>query len=106
MGCTSSTYDERTVSGAAPAAVLDAPVLLKAGWDAICDQVVFVETRLEVRQARARQRGWNADELARREASQTPLAEKRARATAVIENSGSPAQTAIQVEALWRQWGL
>jgi dephospho-CoA kinase len=56
-----------------PAAVLDAALLLEAGWDRLCDQVVFVDAPQEQRFARARSRGWDGGELARREAPQLPL---------------------------------
>jgi dephospho-CoA kinase len=83
------------------AAVLDAPVMLKAGWDAFCDHIVFVEAPEEVRRARALARGWSQEDIARRESVQEPLEVKRARAEFVIDNSGTPEQTRKQVERLW-----
>lgn len=82
-------------------AVLDAPVMLKAGWDAFCDHIVFVEASEEVRRARALTRGWCQEDIARRESVQEPLEVKRARADFVIDNSGTPEQTRGQVERLW-----
>ncbi len=90
----------------ATAVVLDAPVMFKAGWDQICDKIVFVESSTLLRQQRASQRGWDIDELAAREAWQTPLAEKRSRSTDVIDNSGSKEETYIQARDLWRSWKL
>lgn len=84
-------------------AVLDAPVMLKAGWDAFCDHVVFIEASQEVRRARALARGWRQEEFAARESAQEPLQVKRARADFVIDNSGPAAETRSQVEALWRK---
>lgn len=89
-----------------PAVVLDAPVMFKAGWDLLCDEIVFVEVPLEVRQKRADSRGWEPGELARREQRQTSLRDKREAATSVIDNSGSKASTFQQVLALWRSWAL
>ena len=83
-------------------AVLDAPVMLKAGWDTFCDHIVFVETPEGVRRARATARGWRQEDIAAREAVQEPLAVKRRRADFVIDNSGSHDQTLAQVERLWR----
>jgi dephospho-CoA kinase len=83
-------------------AVLDAPVMLKAGWDAFCDHVVFIEAPQEVRCARALARGWRQEDFAARESAQEPLELKRARADFVIDNSGTPEETRAQVEALWR----
>src|SRR4029079_3549152 len=39
--------------------VLDAPVMLTAGWHRLCDKVVFVDAPRSVRAARARARGWS-----------------------------------------------
>lgn len=89
-----------------PAVVLDAPVMFKAGWDRLCDQIVFVDAPRAVRLERARQRGWSADELDRRESRQAPLELKRSRATAVIDNSQSKSQTYQQAVQLWTGWGL
>ena len=83
-------------------AVLDAPVMLKAGWDTYCDHIVFVEASEGMRRARAAARGWRQEDIAAREAVQEPLAIKRQRADFVIDNSGSPGQTLAQVERLWR----
>lgn len=84
-------------------AVLDAPVMLKAGWDAFCDHVVFIDAPQEVRRARALARGWRQEEFAARESAQEPLEVKRARADFVIDNSGRTEETRSQVEALWRK---
>lgn len=77
----------------APRIVLDVPLLLENesehGLAAQCDALVFVEADETLRDARAASvRGWPAGEVARREAAQLPLAEKRARADQVIENRG------------------
>jgi dephospho-CoA kinase len=70
--------------------LLDAAVLLEAEWNPLCDAIVFLDTPVEQRRARVQaSRGWSADELARREESQLPLAEKRAAADFVVDNSGT-----------------
>lgn len=89
-----------------PATVLDAPVMFKAGWDQLCDKVVFVEVPQKVRKQRAACRGWDQDELAKRESRQTPVSEKRNLSTDVIDNSGSMQETFLQVRDLWRKWKL
>lgn len=67
--------------------VIDAPLLFEAGVDGECDAVIFVDTPRELRLRRVTQgRGWAEDELARREAAQMPLSEKRARCQAVVAN--------------------
>ncbi len=68
------------------AAVLDAPVMLKAGWDALCDEIWFIDAPREVRLQRALDRGWSPEQFQAREAAQEPLEEKRLRADRIIEN--------------------
>jgi dephospho-CoA kinase len=85
-------------------ALLDAPLLLEGGLVQWCDQVVFVDAPLAVRQARAAGRGWPPDELARREAAQLSLADKQARATATLDNSRDLAHVAAQVDKLLQRW--
>jgi dephospho-CoA kinase len=85
-------------------ALLDAPLLLEGGLSVYCDRVVFVDAPLALRQARASERGWSADELTRREATQLPLDQKRARASAVIDNGRDLAHVTAQVDALLQRW--
>ncbi len=71
------------------AVLLDAALLLEVGWDRRCAAVVYIETPDEVRRSRVLQeRGWTTEQLAAREASQWPPAEKRLRATHVVTNDG------------------
>jgi dephospho-CoA kinase len=87
--------------------VLDAAVMLEAGWNNICDRIVYVHTPRPLRLARLReQRGWTADEVAARERAQLSLSEKAARADAAINNAGPPEDLARQVDALLRRWRL
>lgn len=84
-----------------PAAVLDAALLLKAGWDRYCDYVLFVEAPESARIERALARGWSVEQWEAREAAQISLAEKRRRSDVVIDNSGTPETTAAQVGRFW-----
>jgi dephospho-CoA kinase len=93
--------DELARNGVA-AAVLDAPVMLKAGWDKFCDVVIYIDAPDEVRLSRALSRGWTREELAAREAAQEGLDAKRRRADFVVDNSGSEEYTQQQIERLWR----
>jgi dephospho-CoA kinase len=69
--------------------LLDAAVLLEAGWNSLCDALVYIDAPDEQRTARvAAGRRWSSDELQSREASQLPLERKRAAADCVIDNSG------------------
>jgi dephospho-CoA kinase len=81
--------------------VLDAAVMLEAGWHEFCDLVMFVHAPRSARLKRlADQRGWTAEEVEARERAQLPLAEKISRAHYVIDNSGSAQETAQQIEDL------
>ena len=77
-----------TLRARAPrAVVLDCALLFEGGLDPLCDVTVVVETDETSRRARvAAQRGWTADEVARRESAQLSAAEKRARADRVLAN--------------------
>ena len=91
-------------SAAAAAVILDAPVLIKAGWDAFCDGIVYVDAPREIRLQRALTRGWTKEDFAAREAAQESLDTKRQLADWTIDNSGSLESTRAQVEQLWRLW--
>lgn len=81
-------------SGRYQAVILDAAVLLEAGWRDACDAVVFLDTSEPMRQQRVRDgRGWTAEQLRQREASQLPLAEKIAQSDGVIANDGDLSAT-------------
>jgi dephospho-CoA kinase len=67
--------------------VLDAAILLEAGWDDLCDRIVFVDAPREERMRRVQeQRGWSREALEARERAQWPADEKRVRADVVINN--------------------
>ena len=77
---------ERAAAGLAPAVVLDAAILLEAGWDDLCDRIVFVEASWPVRLARvSRSRGWSAEVLRAREAAQWSCESKKAMAHVVLD---------------------
>jgi dephospho-CoA kinase len=82
-------------------AVLDAALLLEAGWDGMCEKTVFVESPRQSRLARALARGWTEEDFAAREGVQESLDRKRPRADVILDNSGSPERTRAQVEQLW-----
>ncbi len=92
------------VDGSALIAILDAPLLIEAGWLPRCREVVFVDTPLEARQKLAAQRGWSPEELSRRESNQVSLEEKRKAATAVVINDGSLLNLYNQVDDLYREF--
>jgi len=86
------------------AVILDAALILEAGWRDFCDAVVFIDTPFDERLARvARSRGWSRDELQLREASQYPLERKRTEADYVVENSSDGPSGLSQLEAVYSQ---
>ena len=102
--CLQGEIAEIERSGTAKVIVLDAPVLLKAGWNRYCDKIVFVEAPREARIERALSRGWTREEFVRREAAQESLDAKRKLADAVLDNSGPPESVRAEVERMWRQF--
>jgi dephospho-CoA kinase len=87
--------------------VLDAAIMLEAGWDAVCDRLVYVDAPRDVRLRRlAGQRGWSEKEVEARENAQLPLTAKAARADHVLDNSATPEHLNRQVDDLLRRWGL
>jgi len=69
-----------------PVVVIDAALLFEAGWDKLCDKILFVDAPRDVRLERAVARGWSTEQFAAREAVQIPPEEKRRRADIVIRN--------------------
>ncbi|MHB1036684.1 MAG: dephospho-CoA kinase [Pirellulales bacterium] len=92
---------ELAEGGNVAALVLDAPLLLEAGWEKLCDRIVFVDAPREVRLARALARGWSETQFAARENAQKSLDQKRMRADVIIDNSGSPEATKTHVARFW-----
>jgi dephospho-CoA kinase len=88
--------------GQAPAVVLDAAILFEAGWDDLCDRVVFVDAPAEQRLARlVAQRGWTAEQLAARERAQLPPDQKRGRADVVLVNDAGPESLRAAIDRAW-----
>ena len=84
-----------------PAVVLDAPVLLEAGWGQMCNIVLMVEVPRDVRLKRALQRGWTEAEFDRREAAQWPIEDKRGAAHVTITNAGTEEELRQAVREFW-----
>src|SRR3989441_1071187 len=83
--------------------VVEAAVLLEAGWRPLVDRVWVVSTRREHAIARiVAARGLTREEVERRLDAQLSDAERRRQADLVIENDGPPAALQAAVEAAWR----
>jgi dephospho-CoA kinase len=75
-----------------PYVILDVPLLLESGWKDECDEVWCVQIEPQRHAALLAARGWDAEELARRQRRQLPWSEKRRQSTWVIENNGTVEQ--------------
>jgi dephospho-CoA kinase len=86
----------------APAPVLlDAAILFEAGWNDLCDLVVFVDAPRSERLGRAASdRGWSEADFAARERAQWPCEQKRRRADLVIRNDAGLDSLRSEVESL------
>ncbi len=67
------------------AIILDAPLLVEAGWGNLCDYILFIDTPDEVRMQRALGRGWTVQQWQDREAAQASMDQKRRAATHFID---------------------
>jgi len=86
-----------------PAVVLDAPLLLEAGWSPLCDLLVMVDSPRDDRLARAQARGWSSQEFARRESAQWPIDEKQRAAHVLIANDGTLDELREAVRDVWER---
>ncbi len=90
--------------GDSNALVIDAAILLEAGWDDLCDRILFVDAPEPLRLERlAESRGWNADQLNAREQAQWPLESKRQRADFVLSNDSTPEDLQSAIGLLWEK---
>jgi dephospho-CoA kinase len=87
--------------------VLDAAVMLEAGWNNEVDRIVYISAPRDLRLGRlARRSGWIDADLAAREAAQWPEEVKQSRVDAVILNDADADALQGQVDELLKQWGL
>lgn len=85
------------------AVVIDAAIMLKAGWAHHCDVLVFVDASRSVRLQRAMKRGWTEVQFDAREAQQWPVEQKRAHCQFVVNNGGSLESMKQQAAEVWTQ---
>lgn len=91
----------------APLIVLDAAIMLEAGWHEVCDELIYIDVPRELRLQRVQsQRNWTESDLDAREQAQWPLDQKRARADHVIDNSQSRDDLLRQINSLLAHWGI
>lgn len=84
--------------------VIDAPLLVEAGMDRLCDEIVFVHAPKAERVKRVRKtRGWTGRTLETREKRQKSLDVKRRNADTVVRNADARKETSAQVRTLWQR---
>ena len=83
-------------------AAVEAPLLFEAGLADCFTLTVCVHAEPAVRRARALKRGWNAKELARREAAQFGAERKAALADLVLANDGALKKLELKISGLCR----
>ncbi len=89
--------------GAAPI-VIEAAILIEAGWRSLVDRLWVVSVDREIATARLlASRPLTPPEVQRRIAAQMPDEERRRLADVVIENRGTPAVLRTHVERAWRE---
>ncbi len=86
--------------------VVEAAVLIEAGWRSLVDRLWVVSVNRETAIARVMaSRGLPRAEVERRLDVQMPDAERRRLADLVIDNDGTPAALRAKVEAAWHALG-
>ncbi|MBL7220871.1 MAG: dephospho-CoA kinase [Phycisphaerae bacterium] len=94
--------DSAVADTSVAAIVLDAALLLEAGWDELCSHVIFVDTPGDVRRSRVgEQRGWKQKNWESREKMQISLDIKRNRCDYCVDGSSSVSHLRQQVRKLY-----
>jgi dephospho-CoA kinase len=87
--------------------VLDAAILIEAGWHKFMDVVIVVKARRDIQLKRVMARtGLSKVDVLKRIRRQMPLGKKMKYAAYVIDNSGSAATTEKHVERIFRSLTL
>jgi dephospho-CoA kinase len=81
-------------------AVVEAALIIEAGYNKSLDRVIVCWSRPDQQLARLKERDFSLDQAQQRIAAQMPVDEKRALADDVIDCSGSLNETKRQVESL------
>ncbi len=94
---------ERFVRRGLTIVIMDAPLLLEAGWDVLCDEVWCVQAPWLRRVQWAASRGWSQDELRARQDRQMTTYEKSLKSTVIVENFADRATLIKQVDQIFEQ---
>jgi dephospho-CoA kinase len=97
-------HQQHQADPAVRAIVEDCPLLVESGIDRECDVLVYVASSPENRLRRVQsQRGWDAQELDRRQKSQLGLDIKQKLADYVVDNDADSVQSLLQVRRVLSQ---
>ena len=85
--------------------VLDVALLMESNLSALCDIILFVDTKKKVCVKRVQEdRKWTAYEITKREKFQNTILEKRKHSNIVIDNNISKESTFKQINDFWDQF--
>jgi dephospho-CoA kinase len=94
---------ERSRGGGVPI-VVEAALLIEAGWHTLVDEVWLVAARPEiVRQRLVEQRGLDPASISARLRAQLSDDQRAAHAAVIVDNSGSPEELRARLAAMWRE---
>jgi dephospho-CoA kinase len=87
------------VAPSVPFVVLDAAIMLEAGWNEIADWIVYVDAPRELRLARVAERNaWTEKDLTAREAAQWPEEMKKTKSDVILMNIADTEDLQSQVD--------
>lgn len=105
IGARSAELMAEAERSGAPVLVHDVPLLVESGLESLYDDVVVVDVPVEVQVARlTQQRGMTEQDARNRIQAQATREQRLAKATVVLDNSGTRAQLEEQVRVLWQTW--
>ena len=105
VGARMAELEQQAVASGAPVVVQDVPLLAENHLAPLYDEVVVVDCPVDVAVRRlVSLRGMAEEDARARIAAQATREERRAVATHVLDNSGTPEQLEDQVRALWAGW--
>ena len=105
IGARSAELLAAAEASGAPVLVHDVPLLVENGLEGLYDDVVVVDVPVETQVARlTEQRGMTEHDARSRIAAQATREQRLAKATVVLDNSGTVEQLEQQVRTLWRDW--
>lgn len=93
----------RNLRGEFRVSLLDVPLLFESGWDRSCDEIWCIDADPELREARVATRGWQPDEITKREQRQLSISAKIQLSNQVIQNNGTLDQLYLTINQHWQR---